>query len=242
MQNNRRSFFWKIWITLNWPPQRHRTRRRSCCSDKRSESLPHELSHLTIQQRCCSEKEWMRRWRLDGLIHYAGRFLSCVMPSFHHLQPPSTSPPHTHRCVKKPFAALCLCKRCGLNCKNFLVLFPCTAVVRGKSESGTGGESTATKIKDFNSLSHWDKNKEKRAKRRGKKRTGGNGREWVAGRKPHPVRLKLSRPPGHGVVAQAGGKIKQRVTGLGMAKTNTRNRQPPRHLHAMTISMIKTDE
>lgn len=123
-------------------------------------------------------------------------------------------------------------------------MFPSTAVVRGKSESGTGGESTATKIKDSTASVTEIKTKksEQREGKKQKKRTGGNGREWVAGQKPHPVRLKLSRPPGHGVVAQAGGKIKQRVTGLEMAKTNTRNRQPPRHLHAMTISMIKTDE
>lgn len=121
-------------------------------------------------------------------------------------------------------------------------MFPCTAAVRGKSESGTGGESTATKIKDSTASVTEIKTKKSEQREGGKKRTGGNGREWVAGRKPHPVRLKLSRPPGHGVVAQAGGKIKQRVTGLEMAKTNTRNRQPPRHLHAMTISMIKTDE
>lgn len=111
-----------------------------------------------------------------------------------------------------------------------------------KSESGTGGESTATKIKDSTASVTEIKTKKSDQREGGKKRTGGNGREWVAGQKPHPVRLKLSRPPGHGVVAQAGGKIKQRVTGLEMAKTNTRNRQPPRHLHAMTISMIKTDE
>lgn len=124
----------------------------------------------------------MRRWCLDGLIHYAGRFLSCVMPSFHHLQPPSTSPPHTHTAaLKKPFAAPCLCKRCGLNCKNFLVLFPCTAVVRGKSESGTGGESTATKIKDSTASVTEIKTKKSEQREGGEKK---DGREWqrVGGR------------------------------------------------------------
>lgn len=81
---------------------------------------------------------------------------------------------HTYRRVKKPFTALCLCKRCGLNCKNFLVLFPCTAVVSGKSESGTGGESTATKIKDSTASVTEIKTKESK-QREGEKKEGREG-------------------------------------------------------------------
>lgn len=124
----------------------------------------------------------MRRWCLDGLIHYAGRFLSCVKPSFHQERNPHLPLHHTHRCVKKKtFAALCLCKPCGLNCKNFLVLFPCTAAVRGKSESGTGGESTATKIKDSTASVTEIKTKKSEQREGGRKK---DGREWqrVGGR------------------------------------------------------------
>lgn len=42
-------------------------------------------------------------------------------------------------------------------------------------------------------LRHRDENKEE--KRREEKRAE-DGSEWVAGQKPHPVRLRLSRPPG----------------------------------------------
>lgn len=64
---------------------------------------------------------------------------------------------------------------------------------------------------------------------------GGDGSEWVAGQKPHPVRLSLSRPPGpRDGGGTAGRKRFNRGKRTKRCKTNARTRQSPRHPRATT--------